>query len=177
MILLTWDFSDSADIAGYIVYRSTDAGNYDALETIEDPMCRAYMDRTVSAGHSYRYRMSAVDVYGRESVSGDCTQALQVTEDTIAPKLTALSPDPGRVNGKLQISAEGYDNRKIDSFVFYIREDSENPWTELAKVQAENNKATCVLDTTGYEDGQYFVKAEAQDCAGKCKPESVPKTV
>lgn len=166
VILLTWDFSDSADIAGYIVYRSTDAGNYDALETIEDPMCRAYMDRTVSAGHSYRYRMSAVDVYGRESVSGDCTQALQVTEDTIAPKLTALSPDPGRVNGKLQISAEGYDNRKIDSFVFYIREDSENPWTELAKVQAENNKATCVLDTTGYEDGQYFVKAEARDCAG-----------
>lgn len=52
VILLTWDFSDSADIAGYIVYRSTDAGNYDALETIEDPMCRAYMDRTVSAGHS-----------------------------------------------------------------------------------------------------------------------------
>lgn len=35
-----------------------------------------------------------------------------------------------------------------------------------AKVQAENNKATCVLDTTGYEDGQYFVKAEARDCAG-----------
>lgn len=69
-------------------------------------------------------------------------------------------------NGKLQISAEGYDNRKIDSFVFYIREDSENPWTELAKVQAENNKATCVLGTTGYEDGQYFVKAEARDCAG-----------
>ena len=166
VILLTWDFSDSADIAGYIVYRSTDAGNYDALETIEDPMCRAYMDRTVSAGHSYRYRMSAVDVYGRKSKPSDCTQALQVTEDTIAPKLTALSPDPGRVNGKLQISAEGYDNRKIDSFVFYIREDSENPWTELAKVQAENNKATCVLDTTGYEDGQYFVKAEARDCAG-----------
>ena len=166
VILLTWDFSDSADIAGYIVYRSTDAGNYDALETIEDPMCRAYMDRTVSAGHSYRYRMSAVDVYGRKSKPSDCTQALQVTEDTIAPKLTALSPDPGRVNGKLQISAEGYDNRKIDSFVFYIREDSENPWTELAKVQAENNKATCVLGTTGYEDGQYFVKAEARDCAG-----------
>ena len=166
VILLTWDFSDSADIAGYIVYRSTDAGNYDALETIEDPMCRAYMDRTVSAGHSYRYRMSAVDVYGRESMSGDCTQALQVTEDTIAPKLTALSPDPGRVNGKLQISAEGYDNRKIDCFVFYIRKDSENPWTEFAKVQAENNKATCVLDTTDYEDGQYFVKAEARDCAG-----------
>lgn len=97
VILLTWDFSDSADIAGYIVYRSTDAGNYDALETIEDPMCRAYMDRTVSAGHSYRYRMSAVDVYGRKSKPSDCTQALQVTEDTIAPKLTALSPDPGRV--------------------------------------------------------------------------------
>lgn len=33
-------------------------------------------------------------------------------------------------------------------------------------MQAENNKATCVLGTTGYEDGQYFVKAEARDCAG-----------
>ena len=60
VILLTWDFSDSADIAGYIVYRSTDAGNYDALETIEDPMCRAYMDRTVSVSYTH------LDVYKRQ---------------------------------------------------------------------------------------------------------------
>jgi fibronectin type 3 domain-containing protein len=67
-VLLAWDANvTDPDLAGYVIYRSLreDAG-YAALLSV--PVnTNAWEDDTVQKGHSYYYRVAAVDAAGNES--------------------------------------------------------------------------------------------------------------
>jgi fibronectin type 3 domain-containing protein len=62
---LAWDRSTAPDLAGYSIYRADGDGSLTKIgETREGP---SYSDRTVSAGKTYRYAVSAFDQIPNES--------------------------------------------------------------------------------------------------------------
>jgi hypothetical protein len=66
---LSWEPNAEPDLIGYRVYRSTD-GATAALLTVKPVTGPAYRDLQVSAGHTYGYRVTAVDAHGNESGPG-----------------------------------------------------------------------------------------------------------
>jgi HYDIN/CFA65/VesB-like, Ig-like domain len=63
---LSWAASTSAGIVGYIVYRATEAGSYDKLDSALVTGLK-FTDATVAAGTTYKYVVTAVDTLGLES--------------------------------------------------------------------------------------------------------------
>ncbi len=66
---LSWETNGEGDLLGYRVYRSVDGGPATLL-TKKPVSGAAYHDLQVTAGHTYGYRVSAVDVHGNESGQG-----------------------------------------------------------------------------------------------------------
>ncbi len=62
---LIWEPNAEIDLAGYRVYRASGGGGFERVaELVEAP---SFSDRSIAAGLSYRYRVSAVDQRGNES--------------------------------------------------------------------------------------------------------------
>ena len=71
---LSWQPDTEADLAGYIVYRiasgeaADDKGAWTRISGPQPLASPAYRDKTVEPGHTYRYKVSAIDLTGHESV-------------------------------------------------------------------------------------------------------------
>ncbi|MDE3171324.1 MAG: fibronectin type III domain-containing protein [Acidobacteriota bacterium] len=66
---LSWDVSQEANVAGYRVYRSEQAGVQGTLLTPQQLLTPAFRDMNVTPGHRYFYTVAAVDRSGNESAS------------------------------------------------------------------------------------------------------------
>jgi hypothetical protein len=64
---LSWSINTERDFAGYRVYRSERESDAGELVTPELLLSPAYRDTTVAPGHTYWYRVTAVDRSGNES--------------------------------------------------------------------------------------------------------------
>ncbi len=64
---LSWQPDTESDLAGYIVYRSVDGGEWIRISGPAPVDGPAYRDPTVEKGRSYRYAVSAIDQTGHES--------------------------------------------------------------------------------------------------------------
>jgi hypothetical protein len=67
---LSWSINGEPDLAGYRVYRSEQESERGALLTPKLLPTPAYRDETAVSGHSYWYRVTAVDEAGNESEAG-----------------------------------------------------------------------------------------------------------
>ena len=67
---LSWDVSQAADLAGYRVYRSEEAGIHGTSLSGQLLLTPAFRDMNVVPGHSYFYTVAAVDRSGNESAPG-----------------------------------------------------------------------------------------------------------
>ncbi len=68
-IELAWERNTEADFRGYHIYRAAGEGSFERLgEPTEAP---AYSDKSVQAGLSYRYAVTAVDQKGNESARSE----------------------------------------------------------------------------------------------------------
>ena len=63
---LSWDPSSESDLLGYNVYRRSGSGAFVRLNPEPTPSS-SYRDMQVSPGHSYAYRVTAIDRQGNES--------------------------------------------------------------------------------------------------------------
>ena len=64
---LSWEPDAEADVAGYIVYRREESGEWQRISSGGPIVQPAFHDAQVHAGHTYRYAVSAVDKGGHES--------------------------------------------------------------------------------------------------------------
>lgn len=71
--LITWPVSPELDLAGYHIYRvSGDSKKYNKITTEFLPaLSVAYIDSTVKAGTLYKYKVTAVDKSGNESIKSN----------------------------------------------------------------------------------------------------------
>ena len=63
---LSWKASTSGDVAGYNVYRSSDAATWKKIN-VSTIASTLYSDSTVANGSTYYYAATAIDIYGHES--------------------------------------------------------------------------------------------------------------
>jgi len=76
-VVLTWDASTSPDVVGYNVYRSdVSGGPYTLLDASIPGSTLTYTDRTVQAGMTYYYVVTAVNSEGNESLYSNEASAL-----------------------------------------------------------------------------------------------------
>jgi predicted phage tail protein len=74
---LSWNFSTSANVTGYNVYRGTTyAGPYSKINSGGLVASSLYTDSNVSSGNTYYYVVTAVDSSGAESGYSNQTQAV-----------------------------------------------------------------------------------------------------
>ncbi len=76
--ILRWDEQFTPDIAGYIVYRKDEMDMPFYPVTAEPTPFRRYLDRNVKAGNVYRYRVSAVDLFGNEGEPSPAAEGIPV---------------------------------------------------------------------------------------------------
>lgn len=74
---LSWQPVTDADLAGYILYRSTDNGPWQRISAPEPLIGPAFRDLDVAPGRHYRYAVSSVDQLGHESArSAETSESL-----------------------------------------------------------------------------------------------------
>ncbi len=81
LVLLSWDASPDARVAGYRIYRATDGG---ALLPLGSTPVAGYVDVTAEVGPSYQYAVTAYTAMGAESPL-DQSEVAAVTIGTATP--------------------------------------------------------------------------------------------
>jgi len=79
MNIVYWKEMNTADVAGYTVYRKDGASQPYLPITVEPTPLRRYLDRNVNPGQEYLYRVSAVDLFGNESWLSSAAAAIPVS--------------------------------------------------------------------------------------------------
>ncbi len=165
-VTINWKISKSADCVGYRLYRvNTDTGEGVELADVTGRNSSWYSDETIEDNTAYNYYVRAYDKFGNLSAMSDIAK-VETSEDTKAPRVTAMTPASGRINRTTDLIVTGKDNRAVKEFKLYTRQSSEEEWEYFATVIAENNQATYIWDTTAYAEGNHYIKAVAVDVNG-----------
>ena len=86
--VLTWEALSLAD--GYRIYRSTDGGSYERMETITDITTTTWTDTTLEPGTTYKYKIGAYLIADDGTFNfGSCSSPVYVT--TKPEKVASLS--------------------------------------------------------------------------------------
>ncbi|RJX19163.1 MAG: hypothetical protein C4575_09165, partial [Desulforudis sp.] len=164
---LAWDPAADPDLDGYDVYRSTYAGGYLYLASFST---NAYTDLEVSAGTTYYYVVSSVDIVG--NVSERSAEAHAAPEaDATPPVVTELIPAEGaELIGSVFLQAGATDNGWLDTFSLFYSLDGGASWTaipgEPTYKEGETWRAYAWWDTSAIPDGACLIKAIAVDRGG-----------
>jgi fibronectin type 3 domain-containing protein len=64
---LSWQPNTEPDLAGYIVYRREGDGEWQRISPAQQVVGPGFHDPNVTAGHTYKYAVTAIDREGHES--------------------------------------------------------------------------------------------------------------
>ena len=84
---LDWEPNTEADLAGYVVYRREQGGDWERISPTAPLVGPGFHDGHVEAGHTYEYAVTAVDEDGHESLQS--TPAQETVPKEAAPTETA----------------------------------------------------------------------------------------
>ncbi|MDR3727469.1 MAG: fibronectin type III domain-containing protein, partial [Terracidiphilus sp.] len=68
---LSWQPDTESDLAGYIVFRREEDGDWQRISPTDPVVGPAFHDTHVIAGHTYTYAVAAIDQSGHESSCSD----------------------------------------------------------------------------------------------------------
>ena len=118
--------------------------------------------------HDYVYRVIG---YDKRSNRGTPSEEITVTtlKDTICPKVTKITPDPGYFKSEINLRFTAEDDYRVKSIEIQTSTDKES-WKTVSEIKATGESAKCTfdckLDLKNYEEGSVFVRAKAYDSYG-----------
>ena len=165
-IELRWQQGPEEDLAGYTVYRSEAAnGTYTAIKSGLKQI--NYIDKNISMGTVYYYKIAVSDAAGNASAQTDYLYA-QMSEDTEAPIVYSISPSDGYVIARTtKINVLAGDNRGVAEVTLEYLAPS-GVWTPL-ETKAASGSSQIVSFSLPEEllpDGTYSFQAFATDQSG-----------
>ena len=118
--------------------------------------------------HDYVYRIIG---YDKRSNRGTSSEEITVTtlKDTICPKVTKITPDPGYFKSEINLRFTAEDDYRVKSIEIQTSTDKES-WKTVSEIKATGESAKCTfdckLDLKNYEEGSVFVRAKVYDSYG-----------
>ena len=166
----SWDSpkaeAEEDKVVGFVVMRAdATTGIFKTIAT--DYKATNYIDKTVSVGKEYIYKVAALDAAGNQSEFSDVLR-VSVFEDNIAPEIYWISSENRDVlpmNPEIHILA--FDNRNLAKLIVeYSAQDSDTEtWITLydGPVSGTDEEKTVTWNTNGLTEGKYTVRAYAID--------------
>lgn len=105
--------------------------------------------------HDYVYRVIG---YDKRSNRGTPSEEITVTtlKDTICPKVTKITPDPGYFKSEINLRFTAEDDYRVKSIEIQTSTDKES-WKTVSEIKATGESAKCTfdckLDLKNYEEG------------------------
>ena len=157
-VILSWTRPKANDVSHYIVYRSDGTGAETPVTTSDGQPTQAevFVDASVTNGVTYTYRVSAVDILGKESAKSDPVTATPATPGDLTDPTPPGSLSASVAGPSVVLSWElSTDNVAVLGYMVYRDKDLAAP---IARVSAG---ATSFIDTNaGYSQTHtYTVKA------------------
>ena len=118
--------------------------------------------------HDYVYRVIG---YDKRSNRGTPSEEITVTtlKDTICPKVTKITPDPGYFKSEINLRFTAEDDYRVKSIEIQTSTDKKS-WKTVSEIKATGESAKCTfdckLDLKNYEEGSVFVRAKVYDSYG-----------
>ena len=109
--------------------------------------------------HDYVYRVIG---YDKRSNRGTPSEEITVTtlKDTICPKVTKITPDPGYFKSEINLRFTAEDDYRVKSIEIQTSTDKES-WKTVSEIKATGESAKCTfdckLDLKNYEEGSVFL--------------------
>ncbi len=147
---LSWlDNSDSE--TGFKIERKTDSGSFTEISSLT-PNKVTYSDKSVTAGHTYVYRVLLVNSPGSSTIYTN--EASVSTNTAVSPTSLELTPvSPSQINLAWDYSSFGNYMTIIERKTW-----ESGTWVEIAMVEAGNKNYS---DTGLTENTQYFYRIKA----------------
>ncbi|MBQ3545208.1 MAG: PKD domain-containing protein [Lachnospiraceae bacterium] len=166
---IQWEITDD-DVSCYKIERAEgDSETFTLISGNHNKI--GYYDTSVTAGNTYRYRVSAVDIAGNVSV---CSKevTVQVREDKEVPGIAGLSPANNSTTGKkvyLQVAVT--DNSGVEKIIADIKsaDDKSQDYERIAEYNAGGKRSVLfeqTLDLSEYNEGKYEIRVYATDIYG-----------
>lgn len=166
VVNLSWDVSLSADCENYRVYRRKPGDEKFVLSgTLNGKYINRYADKSVEAGYTYEYVVTALDTFQNESAYSQVVSVL-VDEDLEPPQIVNVTPNPGRVHKSVTIQVNAKDNVAVDRLKLEYAKEGENEYSLLWTASTDSGTGTYVWNTESVEDGIYTIRAVAVDKSG-----------
>ena len=166
-VVLTWDApEESDDFAYFLLEEQQEDGSF--AETARTTTVTGYAVEGLIPHSIHTYRVTGYDIRGN---AGEPSNPITITvdEDTIAPRITSVSPQGGYFHDVIPLSVTAYDNLALSKVVIEYSLDQEN-WQELTEESlAEPAKQyTLQYDYSleGVPEGDCYIRAYAVDAAG-----------
>ena len=163
-VSLSWTANSESDLAGYRVYRSTEATVApDSGHLLAETTTSAYDDTTAANGTTYHYLVTAVDKAGNESAASAIVDASPTgPADTTPPAAPAgLAATAG--DASVSLSWTAGTESDLAGYRVYRSAVAGGQRTELTTAA---QRGTTFVDDTAANDTQYFYVVTAQDAAG-----------
>ncbi|HKI79269.1 MAG TPA: hypothetical protein VKA26_12065 [Ignavibacteriaceae bacterium] len=109
---IEWVKNNEPDLSGYNIYRKTGNGNYQGILFTTN---NYFYNDSLSYSIEYSYKITAIDIYGHESLLSDSVSAIPINK---FPPLTPKNPfiNAKNIEGKLSVYLSW--NKTLDGDVF-----------------------------------------------------------
>jgi len=156
---ITWSEVEDIYLDRYNIYRRSSDGQFELLYSTK---ARTYIDKKVSAGETYIYKVTSVDIFGHES-AGTLSDAVTVFSDITPPQIKSFLPLSGeKLKGEVNVSAIAIDNFMVKSYEFFYSkiDNGEKIWVSLGS----SSSGTIKWDTIAHaSEGECELKVVVKD--------------
>lgn len=167
-VFLKWNEPIDNDVYAFALYRSEEG--MDSYRCIDTNIKKtSYYDITAEANINYCYKLIALDFAGNKSKFSNVAVGQRALDET-KPVIHSVYPsDNTCISKNVQLRAAVSDNVKVANVEFYIvKKEEGSVKTKVATVNVGKKEgiATCKLDTTQYDNGDYEIIVLAKDDSG-----------
>ena len=163
---LSWSDVSDDDISYFVVECKQSDGVWKSVSRTSTNLGVNLSGLTPERDYVYR-----VIGYDKRSNRGTPSEEITVTtlKDTICPKVTKITPDPGYFKSEINLRFTAEDDYRVKSIEIQTSTDKES-WKTVSEIKATGESAKCTfdckLDLKNYEEGSVFVRAKVYDSYG-----------
>ncbi|MCM1499074.1 MAG: PKD domain-containing protein [Clostridium sp.] len=164
--ILTWDAPTDEDFSHFSLEEQQEDGTW--REVAQTTEITGYALEGLLPDSTHIYRVTGYDIRNNAGAPSESV-TVAIKEDTIAPRITSISPNGGYYRDKIPLVINGYDNIALAEMTVEYSVDREN-WTPLTQFVFEEAKkeqrAAYSVDLTDIGEGDIYLRAYCKDTAG-----------